>query len=727
MSDAAVTAAPVAEETATTPRLPSLSARVEWFEDWKEATRDNRELAVRDREYYDNCQLTAKQLEVLEDRGQPPIVKNRIARKVNFILGEEIKKRVNPAARPRTPQQEDDAAPATDALRYAADEEHFDEVRSAVTKNQVIEGYGGALKEMEQGADGGYKNRLRHIEWCRLGYDPHSRSPDFSDASWLDVHEWVDLDDAIAEYPEAEAALRGAINGAVSNDDDSTADAPRGWYDRKRQRIQLVEMFFKAGLNWYRCVFTKNADIAPPEKTWLLDEDGERSVCPLVLVSCYIDRDGNRYGVVRQLISPQDMVNKAASKTLHALNVNQVISEEAAIKDPDEFMAQLAKPDGHATGVRPNGLRDGSVLIKNGMEIAQGHVAFMQASIADLDNIGPTAANIPDLPNSASGVAFQRRQQAASLELGSIFDYIRSWQRRIFELDWLCIRHFWTEEKWLRVTDDQELTGYRFVALNRAMTRAARLQEMLAKQPPPPLDKAVAIAAGEYAPDILAWAQWTMQQQAAQMQQQAQQTGQQPPEMGEQQVVSLIMQHPAMQEQVTANQVTKMMVDIVLDEAPDTAIMAQEEFSTLTEMAPAIAQARPDMMPTFLKMLVRSSALPNKRDLLKELDKGPDPQQQQMQQQQQAMQQQMVQLQLAMQQATIAVGQTKAALQQAQTEKTAAETQQIAVETQIAPAKAEAEIASQQAAAISHAADAGAKTAGEMPMDNGGAMPRGMM
>ena len=271
----------------------------------------------------------------------------------------------------------------------------------------------------------------------------------------------------------------------------------------------------------------------------------------------------------------------------------------------------------------------------------------------------------------------------------------------------------------MRVTDDQELTGYRFVALNRAMTRAARLQEMLAKQPPPPLDKAVAIAAGEYAPDILAWAQWTMQQQAAQMQQQAQQTGQQPPEMGEQRVVSLIMQHPAMQEQVTANQVTKMLVDIVLDEAPDTAIMAQEEFSTLTEMAPAIAQARPDMMPTFLKMLVRSSALPNKRDLLRELDKGPDPQQQQMQQQQQAMQQQMVQLQLAMQQATIAVGQTKAALQQAQAEKTAAETQQIAVETQIAPAKAEAEIASQQAAAISHAADAGAKT--------GGAMPQGMM
>jgi hypothetical protein len=685
--------------------LPSLSTRVEWFEDWEEATRSNRLLAIRDRQYYDNIQLTKEQLDVLKERGQPPIVKNRIARKVNYVLGEEIRKRINPAARPRTPGEQDDSEPATDALRFSADEECFDEVRSAVTKNQLIEGYGGALKELEQTESGDYKQKLRHVEWDRLAYDHHSRAPDFGDASWRAIVEWLDLKDAIAAYPDAEQALRAAVDSAVASDDDSTSDTPRDWADKNRQRIQLVEMQFKVDLDWYVCTFTKGADVVPPKKNWLLDEDKEHTVCTLPMVSCYTDRDGNRYGIVRQLISPQDMVNKAASKTLHALNVNQVISETDAITDPDEFSKELAKPDGHPTGVRPGALKDGSVIIKSGMEIAQAHVAFMQSAIADLDNIGPTAATIPDLPSSASGVAFQRRQQAASQELGTIFDYIRTWQRQVFTLDWLCVLHYWTEEKWLRVSDDQELSGYRFVGLNRNITRAQRFAEMLQKQPPVPLDKALEIAAGQYASQVMAWAQYQMQVMAASAQQSAQRTGQQPPEMGEDEIAMMITHHPLMQQPVTVNQISKMMVDIVLDEAPDTAVLAQEEFDTLSEMGPAILQSRPDIAPMYLKLLVKASQLPNKRELIKELDKGPDPQQQQMAQQQQAMQQQMVQLQLAMQQATIAVEQTKAQLQQAQTQKTT-------VETQLLPAKAEAEIANKNASTLNSAADAGAKTAG---------------
>jgi uncharacterized membrane protein YqiK len=180
-----------------------------------------------------------------------------------------------------------------------------------------------------------------------------------------------------------------------------------------------------------------------------------------------------------------------------------------------------------------------------------------------------------------------------------------------------------------------------------------------------------------------------------------------------------------MQEQITTSQVAQMLVDIVIDEAPDTAILAQEQFDTLTEMAPSLLQTRPDMAPTFIKLLIRSSSLPDKHELLKELDKGPDPQQAQMAQQQQQMQQQMLQLQLAMQQATIAVEQTRAQLQQAQTAKTAAETQKLSVETQIAPAKAEAEIEATKAQSMSHAANAGSKIGGVTPQNNGGEMPQG--
>ncbi|MEM7621315.1 MAG: hypothetical protein AAF228_12830 [Pseudomonadota bacterium] len=51
---------------------------VNWFEDAEEASYDARKLAQRDRDYYDNKQLSSEQIAELKKRGQPDIVINRI-------------------------------------------------------------------------------------------------------------------------------------------------------------------------------------------------------------------------------------------------------------------------------------------------------------------------------------------------------------------------------------------------------------------------------------------------------------------------------------------------------------------------------------------------------------------------------------------------------------------------------------------------------------------------
>ena len=130
-------------------KLPSLETRIEWVDQWEEETREARKLAVRDREYYDHIQWTRDEVSTLEERNQPVLTKNRIKRKIDFILGEEIEKRVDPVVRPNKPQHEDAARAMTDALRYVEEEQEFDEVRSAVIKNMIVEGYGGAIKELE--------------------------------------------------------------------------------------------------------------------------------------------------------------------------------------------------------------------------------------------------------------------------------------------------------------------------------------------------------------------------------------------------------------------------------------------------------------------------------------------------------------------------------------------------------------------------------------------------
>lgn len=683
--------------------LPSLDTRIEWVEDWDESTAKNRKLASRDRAYYDNDQWTEDEIKALEERHQPVLTKNRIARKVNYILGEEIKKRVNPAARPRTPQHEDSAKTATDALRFVADQEKFDRVSSAVLKNMIIEGMGGSIKEITQDEDGEIKHQLQHVEWDRLFYDPHSRANDFGDAKYLGIILWMDLDDAIIDYPDAADALKAAVQKGRSTSSESTDDAPRGWVDSKRKRVKIAELYFRVGEDWYRSCFTEAADLLEPALTEFKDEKGRRSVCPLKMESCYVDQEGNRYGVVRQLISPQDEINKRSSKALHQLNTVSAIAERDTVRDPQKFLEELAKPDGFAE-VEPGALSpDQRIQIRSGADLAMGQVQLMQQAQQDIDSIGPSSALVADMPNSMSGRAFLARAQSASQELGTVFDNHKEWRMAVFALDWLCIRQWMTQDMWLRVTDDQELTGYRFTRINGQMTRLARMQELLKKGSPQ--KAALEAAAGEFAPVIMGEVQRQAQQMAAAQAQQAQAMGMQQPPAPPPPIDQLLASHPLMQEMITTNQVDRMLVDIVLDEAPDTAVIAQEEFDTLGELMPTIVQARPDMGPVLARMMIKASQMPNKRDLLAELEKGPDPQQQ-------AAQKQAQELQQAMQKAGLSDLNAATQLKQAQAAKAQTEAQML-------PEKTAAQSQRDKAQAMDHAASAGQKSAPQIQITPG--------
>ncbi len=91
---------------------------VRWFEESEMARMDEIELAQRDREYYDHNQWTKPELDALKARGQPPIVINKIHDKVSLLCGLERKARTNPKAFPRTPNEDERADAATQALRY---------------------------------------------------------------------------------------------------------------------------------------------------------------------------------------------------------------------------------------------------------------------------------------------------------------------------------------------------------------------------------------------------------------------------------------------------------------------------------------------------------------------------------------------------------------------------------------------------------------------------------
>lgn len=224
------------------------------------------------------------------------------------------------------------------------------------------------------------------------------------------------------------------------------------------------------------------------------------------------------------------------------------------------------------------------------------------------------------------------------------------------------------------------------------------MQELL--QRGVPLSAAIQAAAGDDANGVLQ----RVQQMHQAMSQQAIAFGQ-PPPGGEQHMLGMVLQDQAMQAEVIENQVAQAMMDITIHEAPESAVLEDEEFGKLSELFGPVIQGNPQMAPMLVKMLIRLSAFRDKREVLKEMDKPPDPQQQQMQQLQQQLQQQMQQLQLAGAKAGVDVQSTQAQLNAAR----AASEQ---AKAQFAGAKVPSEIEKNQASAMRDAAHAGAATGG---------------
>ena len=195
----------------------------------------------------------------VKKRGQPPVIDNRIKTKIDYLVGLEKQQRIKPRAFPRTPVHEEDADAATEALRYVAESEDYDDKRSAVWRNMLVEGAGGirvyaepsrAAHAVSHGLWAGAAAERRAMTSASsaspgtgCSVDPHSAEADFSDAAYLGVVMWMDYDDALALYPDAQRRARR--RRCASAPSDTYDDKPKfsHWADRQAQaRAHLPDL-----------------------------------------------------------------------------------------------------------------------------------------------------------------------------------------------------------------------------------------------------------------------------------------------------------------------------------------------------------------------------------------------------------------------------------------------------------------------------------------------------
>lgn len=517
----------------------------------------------RARDYYDGHQWTTAEVKALQARKQPVITINRIQRKVDAMLGIEQRGRTDPRAMPRTPNDEQAADIATKALVFVEETTSFDQKRTSAFENMIIEGYGGVEIIVEQ-KSGRAEIAVNRLRWEEIFFDPHSREKDFSDASFLGVQKWMNLDAALEQFGElwvsrqpegtdpedALQALEEMLLAAmpagvgVTYEDRPRDETQFQWVDKRQRRVRLAQMYYRRMGVWYFAIVTGGGAIIN-EPSAYLDEDGKPS-CPMILMTAYVDRENRRYGLVRTLMDIQDEINKRRSKVLHQLNSRQTWGVKGAV-DVAKMKIEKASPDGHVE-VEPEyidlmggRMPFGDLAITD--QVA-GQFSLLQESKSEIDMLGPNASLLGQLTGAQSGRAIMAQQQAGFAELAPIYDSLRDWTMRCYRQMWMRIRQFWTDERYIRVTDEVEAP--QFIAVNHVVG----MQQMM--------DPA---------------------------------TGQ-------------IMMQP-----VVENSLAQLDVDIVIEDAPDMVSLRQEQFEQLTQMAQAGIQIPPEMV-------IEASSLRDKRKVL---------------------------------------------------------------------------------------------------------------
>jgi len=538
------------------------SMLVDYVNEADDATTDSRNLSEKCRSYYDSNQWTDAEITKLKAQKQAATVINRCKPKVDSLMGMERANRTTAKAYPRTPKHAAGATAATEAVRFCLQDNMFERQRSDAWENMTIEGTGG-IEIIAKSRDEGYKIVVRHIMWDRLIYDPHSRRKDFSDARYLGQVVWMDFDEAVALYPQAEDVLGAMQEGSQTYD-----DKPR-WMDNTRRRVKIVELYYRRddGDWWYAC-FTRGGYCKDPMKSPYINEEGETEHA-YEFASLFVDREGCRYGSLRQVLDVQDEINKRRSKALHLMSVRQTFGTKGAVEDINKARQELAKPDGFVEFAYGEFGKDFGILPTGDM--AQAQFNLLSEAKMEMDIVGANAATMGKDKTVQSGVALRQRALTGQTELAPMFDMLKNLDIRVYRKVWNRIKQYWKSEMWLRVTDDEN--NLKFVGLNKPVTRGEQLLQQAQAQ--------------NVTPEML-----------AQLQQK-------------------IQTDPMMKEVVdTENDIVNLDVDIVMDDAPDTVTQEVEDFQAMAEMVKSGFPLPPEAV-------IMASPLSNKDKIIKMMKEQP--------------------------------------------------------------------------------------------------------
>jgi hypothetical protein len=469
------------------------------------------ELAKKCDDYYRGDQWDQNDLSALEAEGRPALTINTVLPTVNTVLGEQASRRADIQFKPRRGGDSEVAATLTKLYMQIADNNKMDWVEQQVFSDGLImdgRGYFDVRLDFSDHVEG----EIRITSKDPLDVLPDPDAKDYNPKTWNEVFEtrWMTLDEIeelygkkkandlqfIAEngnsfgrdsieYEESRFGDTNATDdytghGPTTNDEYRNVKALRV-IERQHKRIARVDFYVdpitgdqrqipepwspakakkfakKYGLSVVSKVIRKVRWTVTCDRIVLHDDWSPYKDFTVIPFFAYFRR-GKPFGMVRNLLSPQEQLNKIASQELHIVNTtaNSGWMIEAgslvglSADDLEEHGAETGLVLEYQRGTTPPAKIQPNT-IPTGLDRIGQKAADNIKSISGINDsmLGTDSAEV-------SGVAIQAKQNRGVIMIQVPLDNLKKTRQILAEKILNLVQSFYTEQRIIQVTNEDD-------------------------------------------------------------------------------------------------------------------------------------------------------------------------------------------------------------------------------------------------------------------------------
>jgi len=439
----------------------------------------------------------------LESLGKPVLEINLILSTVNALLGEQSSQRVDIVYKPKKKAANETAEALTAVAMSIQDDNRFDWVESQVFADGVIQdrGFYDIRIDFEKDITG--EVRITAEDPINIMLDPDAK--EYNPATWNEVikTKWMTLDEVEEQYgPDKRKRVESFVNTSNTFGSDSvlleeeTFGQSQQWFGEWQQhddsrdirKVRIIERQYKrlgtqrvwidnetgdiseipemvTDLRAAEIAEEQNLSVSTRRKRrirWCVSCDGvaildEWSIYRSFTIVPYFPywRRGKPFGVVRNLLSPQEQLNKIESQELHIVNTtsNSGYTLEAGtlVNMTEEDLEARGAETGlvlvHARGsnppqkIKPNPVPSGIDRMS-----AKSAAAIREISGVREEMLGATNPEI-------SGVAMREGRKGGLVQMQVPFDNLARSRHLVAQKMLELVQDFYTETRVFKVVD----------------------------------------------------------------------------------------------------------------------------------------------------------------------------------------------------------------------------------------------------------------------------------